>query len=129
MTKLPEYIPALTRLGIAEQDALALRKIAMILHRWYELECGIAGGGLEQDETTGKWWWYSSYSGKRTHTVADREAGAKRRLARIMQNYPDLVAYIQTDPRGAALYIIPKSDVPVGARLGECYNRGVAVYK
>lgn len=40
-----------------------------------------------------------------------------------------LVAYVQTDPRGAALYILDRKDIPEGATLDSCYSRGVAVYK
>lgn len=38
--KTPACIPALVRAGISESDALALRRVAMTLHRWHELECG-----------------------------------------------------------------------------------------
>lgn len=36
--------------------------------------------------------------------------------------------YIQTDPRGAALYIIRPGDVPDGRDVGSYYDRGLAVY-
>lgn len=40
-----------------------------------------------------------------------------------------LSAYIQTDPRGCALYIIRPDDVPAGAEVDSYYSRGLAVYK
>lgn len=61
--------------------------------------------------------------------IADREAGAQRRLARIMARYPGMSAYVQGDPRGASLYILRPGDVPEGSTVDNCYNRGVAVYK
>jgi hypothetical protein len=61
--------------------------------------------------------------------IADKERGALKRLAFIMARYPDLVSYVQTDPRGASLYILNSSDVPAGSSLDSCYSRGVAVYK
>lgn len=65
----------------------------------------------------------------RRYKIADREGGALKRLGKIMAKYPALTAYHQTDPRGAALYVIPRADIPEGADIGSCYNRGVAVYK
>lgn len=39
-----------------------------------------------------------------------------------------LSAFIQTDPRGAALYILRPGDVPEGARADAYYSRGICVY-
>ena len=57
------------------------------------------------------------------------ERGAQKRLAKIMARYPGYQAYVQGDPRGAALYILRPGDVPEGADVASCYNRGIAVYK
>lgn len=118
----------------ARADAESLRRISMTLHRWHELECGVdAGGidrdagGIDRDETTGKCWWYSSHLGKRTYVVPDREKGALARLAKVMARYPSLQAYVQGDPRGCALYILRKSDIPPGGTVDEYHHRGVAV--
>lgn len=118
----------LTRAGIAYEDAVALRRIAMTLHRWSELECGVEGGGIERDETTGKVTWYNSHSGTRS-PYPDRETPALKRLAAIMAKYPALSSYVQGDPRGAALYILRPGDVPEGAAAESYYSRGIAVYK
>ena len=61
--------------------------------------------------------------------LPDREAGAKRRLVKIMARYPGFQAYIQGDPRGCSLYILALGDVPEGSTVDSCYNRGIAVYK
>lgn len=60
------------------------------------------------------------------HAIADREKGALKRLAAIMVNYPDLVAYNQTDPRGCSLWLVRKSDLN-GHSIESVYTRGVAV--
>ena len=129
----PECIPRLTRLGIAWDDAHALRRIAMTLHRWFELECGDAEGrAIERDEATGRpYWTYDmGQSGKRgRYPIPDREKGAEKRLAAIMERYPTLAAYIQGDCRGAPLYILKPGDVPAGGAAESYYNNGVAVYK
>jgi hypothetical protein len=45
-----------------------------------------------------------------------------------MARYPALSAYIQGDPRGAALYILRPGDVPAGADVDAYYSCGIAVY-
>ena len=69
----------LTSAGIAYEDALRLRRVAMQLKRWHELQCGIDGGAVERDEKTGKTFWVYASSGYRTPTP-DRETGALKRL-------------------------------------------------
>jgi len=123
-----ECIARLTAIGISYYDALALRRVAMTLHRWHELECGIEGGGVERDENTGRTVWYSSTTGKR-YPHPDSETGALKRLAAIMAHYPALTSYVQGDPRGAALWILCPGDVPEGADVDAYYSRGIAVYK
>lgn len=131
-----EMLFRLRQAGISQDDALALRRIAMTLHRWFELECGDANGNaIERDETTDvpylTYEWGSQWcAGKRGRIrIADRENGAKKRLAKIIAKYPGFQAYVQGDPRGAPLYILRQGDVPEGASVDSCYNRGIAVYK
>ena len=119
----------LERAGISHDDALALRRIAMTLHRWHELECGIGLGCIERDEETGVPYWISARTGRRLYRTADREKGALKRLAAIMARYPELSAHVQGDPRGAALWILRPGDVPKGADIDGYYSRGLAVYK
>ena len=133
-------IHALTTSGIDYDDIEPLRRISMTLRRWHELECGDSNGCIERDEATAKTYWLNANSGRRTPTP-DRETGAKRRLAAIIgarnarvkpddrQTRIDPVrSYIQTDPRGAALYILRPGDVPEGSTADCCYSRGICVY-
>lgn len=133
---MTECIQTLTRAGISYEDATALRRIAMTLHRWHELECGTDSGAIERDETTGIPYWYNAKSrylqanDPRAYSrVPDREKGALKRLAGIMARYPALKAYVQGDPRGASLYILRPGDVPEGCEVDSYYSRGLAVYK
>jgi hypothetical protein len=136
MKKTPDCIPAMLRCGIAWDDAYALRRISMTLHRWHEAECGTQYGCIERDEKTGLPYWYNANSryvaanDRRAYArIPDREAGAHRRLAAIMSRYPSLTAYIQGDPRGCALYILRPGDVPEGEQADSYYSRGLPVYK
>lgn len=140
-TTIPECVVTLERAGIARPDALALRRIAMTLDRWHELECGDGNSygswAIERDDNgDGPPFLvrhhYLHGRGK-DHTsrtcVADRERGALKRLAAIMARYPALVSYVQGDPRGAALYILRPGDVRDGQTPDCCYSNGIAVYK
>ncbi len=148
-----EMLNRVQRLGISLDDALALRRVSMTLHRWHELECGdsnaYASWSIARGEKNPNGSFYYNDNGKpyierhyypqmvgqpgnRTtySRIPDRERGAQRRLAKIMAKYPTLSAYIQTDPRGAALYILKPSDFPPGGGdVSAYYSRGVAVYK
>ena len=120
----------LVSLGFTTDQAEALRRISMTLHRWYELECGTDSSMIERDETTDKpSMAYYDGSKKRSYPIPDREKGAIRRLTAIMATVPHLSHYLQTDPRGAALYILRPGDVPEGENADSYYSRGVAVYK
>lgn len=132
-------IDQLLNAGISYADALALRRIAMTLHRWHELECGDGNEWaswciVRGQKVNGEFIYGDScapYEERHLHSqnkavytrVPDRENGAKRRLAAIMARYPALRSYIQTDPRGASLYILPPTVTP------ENYNRGIAVHR
>ncbi len=117
---------ALMNAGISIEDAEALRRISMALHRWHERECGIGDGCIERDEASGKTFWYNSLTGRRW-PIPDRETGALKRLSAIMVRYPELRAYVQGDPRGAALYILRLEDAPIGAEDSH-YSRGLPVF-
>ncbi len=137
MNKDTHYmLGTLERAGISSDDAFALRRISMTLHRWHELECGDGNGYIERDEVTSRPRYINCnarYIGandpRRGYLIPDREKGALRRLGTIMARYPSLKAYVQGDCRGAALYILRPGDVPVGKDIGAYYNRGIAVYK
>lgn len=135
-----EVLHRLDRLGIEYEDACTLRRIAMTLHRWFELECG--GGNewgswaIERDEETDiPYFVHHHYRhGQGTDTVtrrkiADKETGARKRLATLLAQYPTLHAYIQTDPRGASLYLLTQEQVDFYKMpLDSIYSNGVAVY-
>jgi hypothetical protein len=134
MNKDTHYmLGTLERAGITSEDAFALRRISMTLQRWHELECGDDSGCIERDENgEGKPFMvrWNAYTGKRRQwAIADREKGALKRLSTIMARYPSLKAYVQGDPRGAALYILRPGDVPEDKDVDAYYSRGLAVYK
>ena len=59
----------------------------------------------------------------------DRETAALKRLAKIIAAYPGFGFHVNGDPRGSALFIMRPGDVPAGADIDACYNRGIAVFK
>ena len=115
----------LVSLGISRPDAEALRRISMTLHRWAERECN---GEIQRDEGTGKPFVYSTYDGRKLYATADKETGALKRLGDILAKTPCLAYHHQTDPRGAALYILRPGDVPEGKEADSYYTRGIVVY-
>jgi hypothetical protein len=124
----------LTELGFTPAEADALRRISLTLHRWYEHECN---GTIQRDGDNGdgRPYWHSAHDGRRIAPVADRETGAIKRLKAIIgarNDRPDwqedVTYYLQTDPRGAVLYILRPGDVPPGADVQAYYNRGICVY-
>lgn len=134
----------LARLGISRVDAEALRRISMTLRAWHELECnedivrgkiGTAGGFVHDDDgqTFVARHGFTPRPGGtgsvRYFRIPDRETGARKRLATVMARYPELVAYVQTDPRGCALHVMRK-DALGDSKPDEVYNsRGVAVFQ
>lgn len=126
---------ALESVGFTFDECEKLRRISMTLHRWHELECGNsndwASWAIERDEETEVPYMvthhYSQNKPSRRR-VADRETGAKKRLAKILESKPGISAYIQGDPRGAALYILRPGDIPEGKEAASYYNRGICVY-
>jgi hypothetical protein len=149
--RLARQAATLQALGFTLEEAEQLRRISMTLQRWHELECGNDQGCISRDETTNKpYFLYSSQhgyvsDGHRRSYIPDRETGAKKRLAAILHavnerrfvgddasihdgHCDDLTAYIQTDPRGAALYIIRPGDVRDGQDVESCYTNGICVY-
>lgn len=128
MTKETDNVLAtLGQLGIAPDDAVTLRRASLALRRWFERECGDGLGIIERDEA-GIPWHVSATTGRRMYRMTDREANSRKRISAIMARYPDLTAYVQTDPRGPALYILRPGDVPEGGSIRSHYSRGVAVY-
>ena len=141
--RLTRQQDTLRALGFTRDEAESLRRISMTLRRWHELECGDGNGCIERDEQTGKAYWRSSMSDRRW-PIPDRETGAQKRLAAILEarnarayvqgtdyyglRRDELESYIQGDPRGAALYILRPGDVPQGQSADSYYSRGICVY-
>ena len=126
---------ALQSVGFTFDECEKLRRISMTLHRWHELECGNsndwASWAIERDEQTEIPYMVTHHYNRPNPTryrVADRENGAKKRLAKILESRPGISAYIQGDPRGAALYILRPGDIPEGKEAASYYNRGICVY-
>lgn len=148
---------ALEQLGFDASEREALRRISMTLHRWHELECGDSNEhkswSIERDEETNRPYMVehmhvqarpggSIYSNNGTYRtrIPDRETGARKRLAAIIEarnkrhecgrGYiaEGVDCFIQGDPRGAALYILRPGDVPEGADPSAYYSRGICVY-
>lgn len=132
------FFNSMQQLGISYQDADKLRLIQRTLHRWAELECGnsdsYSSTTIERDDDTGKPFMTQFIHPNRNapkgwtnrFPVRDREKGALKRLGAIMAKYPDLVPYHQTDPRGCALWLVPKTSLN-GHDINSVYTRGVAV--
>ena len=137
-----DCLSTLQAAGISWDDACALRRISMTLHRWHELECGdgndatswcvVRGywrnGAFEYDDNGDAYMERHYHRGEAKayyHRVPDRERGARKRLVKIMARYPAHQAYVQTDPRGCALYIGHAGE----ALTSSNYSRGIAVYK
>lgn len=125
----------LTGLGFTVSEAESLRRISNTLRRWFELECGNAFGSIERGED-GK----PVFRNVRglSWAVADRETGARRRLDKIIaernkrlsesESNTSIFSYVQTDPRGAALYILRSSDVIDGMSPAQFYSRGICIF-
>lgn len=125
----------LQELGFTYEESVSLRRIEMTLQRWAEAECGdsneYASFSIERDETTGKPFHcvYPHQGQMRKHPIADREAGALRRLKAIVGDRNsrqggcrgkasgnDLIPYHQGDCRGCALLLVKRSDIPALSR-------------
>lgn len=151
-TRRAHLAQTLAALGFTSTEVDQLRRISSTLHRWYEMECGTgtnhADYTIERDQD-GRPYLVTHLHGQgvsKTYRrrIADRETGARRRLAAILKARNDrhrvintgyygltpdeLASYIQTDPRGAPLYILRPGDVPEGSDPASFYSRGVCVY-
>jgi len=127
--KWHNFYVSLEKLGISQDDADALRRIELTLHRWCERECC---GEIEREEETNKVYaiplnYRNGYTNRNLrYLIADKETATLKRLEKIMSKYPELWFYYQTDPRGCSLWIGKKSDLK-GLNLNQAYSYGVAV--
>ena len=122
--------------GIEADGVDALLRCGRTLQRWSESECGDSNDrgswAIERDdagrpEMVRHHYRYGNGQDVCTRTpIADREAGALKRATAIAQAH-GLTIYHQTDPRGAALYVMRPGDVPQGERAESYYTRGICV--
>lgn len=127
LTDLMHQRNRLMALGISAEHTETLRRISMTLRRWFERECN---GEVQRDEVTDKPYAYMGYRNgayAAKYPVADRETGARKRLATLMAHYPTLTTYVQTDPRGCALYVLTAEHLAGVYPIESIYNRGVSV--
>lgn len=145
---------ALISLGFTFDECERMRRISLTLRRWFELECGDgnerADWAIERDEN-GRPFMVTHFHPRNgapatmTKTpIADRETGAIKRLNAIVRacnerrftaddasildpKCDDLAVYLQTDPRGASIYILRPGDVPDGQDPASCYSRGICI--
>ena len=130
----------LIEFGISRDDIKSLHRISNTLRNWFELECGFntpnnGHGAIERDELTEQPFMrtWDNQNGKRKWSVRDRETGARKRLDKIMTKYPDLVSYVQTDPRGCAVYILQTSQLDGSwmnpwPEISSIYTNGIAIF-
>lgn len=112
---------AIQSLGFSQDEAETLRRISLTLHSWSERCCNedIRTGfyrGSEFIDCTNPAECRKHRSTCKTYTfgqgnhggyrIPNRETGALRRLDAIMGSHPGISYYYQTDPRGAALYLL-----------------------
>ena len=130
----------LIEFGISRDDIKSLHRISHTLQNWFVLECGFdtphgGSGAIERDELPERPYMrtWDHKNGKRKWSIRDRETGARKRLNKIMAKYPELVSYVQPDPRGCALYILQKSQLDGSwmnpwPQISSIYTNGIAVY-
>jgi hypothetical protein len=141
----------LEKLGFTYGESVSLRRIEMTLQRWAEQECGDSNDycswAIERDEVTNKPYRVTYYHSQlmtekvKRHAIADREAGALRRLHAIVQarnsrmdchplNSDYLIAYHQGDCRGCMLYLVTREQLTVDGKCLDVdarYTNGLAV--
>lgn len=118
---------SLAHFKLSPDDIAKLLRIEEKLRRWHELRCGIDAGHVEEigSEGSGKW----EFVNRHGHRSPIRDAGkqARKALNAFTAENPDLIFYVQADPRGCALYLLKKSQVDSGEDVNAVYNRGVAI--
>jgi hypothetical protein len=124
-----EQIRSLEAVGFTQAEAETLRRISMTLSHWAETECNGEvevnddGKAFRVHQGHAPTWEVSRWP------IPNREAGAIRRLGKMMQDHPGFDFFHQTDPRGAALYIYRPDDLKPGQSIDRVYSSiGICVY-
>lgn len=137
-----ELYQRLQNLGFTYDETQTLRRAEMTLRRWAEAECGDSNDycstSIERDEATGKPFRVVMYhdrkpSEAKRHPIADREAGALRRIGRVVGERnlrvrgSRLIPYHQSDPRGCALYLVPAGILEGDEIVNEASRQGCVI--
>lgn len=86
-------------LNLSYDQVNTLRRAAMTLHSWAEMECNY---WIDRETVEGKIFLQDENGHRRQ--IADRETGALKRVETICKEV-GIYFYHQTDPRGASIYI------------------------
>lgn len=118
---------SLAHFNLSPDDIAKLLRIEKKLRRWHELQCGVDAGRVEEvgGEGSGKWEFVNRHGNR--SPIRDAGKQARKALNACTAGNPDLIFYVQTDPRGYALYLLKKSQVETGEDVNAVYNRGVAI--
>lgn len=116
-------IHQLAMLGFDSQETAQLLRISATLDSWHQKECN---GEVEIDGETGIAYYINQWDGSRAYRKPNTYQPAVKRVKALAKSH-GLIAYIQPDPRGCALYIVRPSDVPEGKDVDNYYSRGIAV--
>lgn len=115
------------RLDMNLEDVMALGRASENLNRWFARECGDSNAyqswAIERDEETDKPFEVVHYSDRtptNRYPIRDMEKVHRATVARICAAY-GLHYFIQTDPRGQAVYV---SREPLA---NNDYTRGIAI--
>ena len=123
-----DFYNRMANLGFDGDETDQLVRIERTLHRWAEAECN---GEIEREGENADGRPFRSFAatgGKHlAYPIADREAGAMRRLNRLMAQHPAWIAYQQGDPRGCALYLVDRAKLGDHPIDGYYSSIGVAV--
>jgi hypothetical protein len=148
--RIARMYSTLRGLGFMRAECESLRRASMTLRRWFERECGdgndYGSWAIERDPDTDKPYEVRHHYGRGVRSdrvtrtpIPDRETSARKRIGAVVAARNARAAasgitrtvlsyYIQTDPRGAALYIIRPGDVPEGKDVASYYPHGVSVW-
>lgn len=105
---LAERIERRFGIAVSPADARTLRRAELTLHHWFEEECN---GTIQRDGDDGdgkpRRYLDMGSAPAAIWPIRDREAGARKRIAEVCARN-GLHFYVQTDPRGCALYVSNK---------------------
>lgn len=126
---------ALATLGITPEDAARLRRISSSLRNSFEFSCCYDESQAAQEKRSRR---EENLEAKARQIVAEAWAEAnpqpecrQTEILRAASMLPKAPAvYVQTDPRGCALYVVPAETIArfPGQPLDSIYSQGIAVY-